>query len=857
LSRNNLTRDEASARAKLLRVAQYDVTLDLTGGSDRERTFRSRTLTHFVCRKPGASTFIELTAPKVHRIELNGKELDRDKVFDGDRIQLDGLQESNELIIEADCAYSHTGEGLHRFVDRVDGEVYLYTQFETYDAHRMYACFDQPDLKAIFSLHVIAPQEWLCVSNGRRVHTEDAGDGKTLWRFNDTPVLSTYITALVAGPYHEVRDRHDGIDLGLYCRKSLAEFLDPGEILEITKQGFDFFHRVFDYRYPFDKYDQLFVPEFNAGAMENAGCVTFLEDYVFRSHVTDARRERRAVTILHEMAHMWFGDLVTMRWWDDLWLNESFAEYASMLAQVSATRWKKAWTTFANTEKTWALRADQLPSTHPVVADAVDMEAVKTNFDGITYAKGASVLKQLVAWVGQEEFLSGLRSYFRQHEYSNTTLQDLLEALENASGRNLGTWSREWLETTGVNTLQPRFETDSSGLFTTFDIVQEAPAEHPTLRSHRLAVGLYDKAPSGELVRRERVELDVTGALTEVPKLLGARQPDLVLVNDDDLTYAKIRLDRRSLETLIESIADFQESLPRTLCWMAAWDMTRDAEMRARDYARLVLSGLRGETSISVVHSLLARAQLALTQYAEPSYTDQGLAELAGRLVELLRSARGEGPDDTAVARDNALAYAQALAATATEPEHVALVRGLLDGSVVVPGLTVDTDLRWTLLTRLVVVGEAGESEIEAEFARDSTATGEKRRATALASRPTAEAKEAAWRAVVDRDDLSNHLQIATMAGFNRYEHKALIRPYLDRYFASIGSIWEMRTFETAESISEMLFPALFVEQQTVDAVDRYLESSEVPSGLRRLLTESRDGIVRALRAREFDASGN
>ena len=451
----------------------------------------------------------------------------------------------------------------------------------------MYACFDQPDLKAIFSLHVIVPQEWLCISNGRRVHTEDAGAGKTLWRFNDTPgALDVHHGTGRRARTTRCATGTTASTSGLYCRKSLAEFLDPDEILEITKQGFDFFHRVFDYRYPFDKYDQLFVPEFNAGAMENAGCVTFLEDYIFRSQVTDARRERRAVTILHEMAHMWFGDLVTMRWWDDLWLNESFAEYASMLAQVSATRWKKAWTTFANTEKTWALRADQLPSTHPVVADAIDMEAVKTNFDGITYAKGASVLKQLVAWVGQEEFLSGLRSYFRQHEYSNTTLRDLLDALEVASGRNLGAWSREWLETTGVNTLQPRFETDSSGLFTTFDIVQEAPAEHPTLRSHRLAVGLYDRTPSGELLRRERVELDVTGAITEVPKLLGARQPDLVLVNDDDLSYAKIRLDRRSLETLLESIADFQDSLPRTLCWMAAWDMTRDAEMRARDYAR-------------------------------------------------------------------------------------------------------------------------------------------------------------------------------------------------------------------------------------------------------------------------------
>ncbi len=382
--------------------------------------------------------------------------------FDGSRLELPGLAEANELVVDAVCAYSRTGEGLHRFVDPVDGEVYLYTQFETYDAHRMYACFDQPDLKANFTLQVTAPSHWTCVSNG----VSSRGPAVGHWQFETTPRISTYITALIAGPYHAVYDEHDGIDLGLYCRASLAEFLDPDELFTVTKQGFDFFHRVFDYPYPFGKYDQLFVPEFNAGAMENAGAVTFLEDYVFRSKVTDARRERRAETILHEMAHMWFGDLVTMRWWDDLWLNESFATYASVLAQVSATRWKNAWTTFATTEKAWAARQDQLPSTHPIVADAVDMEAVKTNFDGITYAKGASVLKQLVAWVGQNEFLAGLRRYFRRYEYDNTSLRDLLDELEDASGRQLNGWAKEWLETTGVNTLRPRFETDSSGIFT-------------------------------------------------------------------------------------------------------------------------------------------------------------------------------------------------------------------------------------------------------------------------------------------------------------------------------------------------------------------------------------------------------
>ncbi|HEX3900921.1 MAG TPA: aminopeptidase N, partial [Mycobacteriales bacterium] len=457
----NLTREEAAERGRLLSVSSYDVVLDLTTAKDEPQHFLSTSTVTFACAEPGAATHIDITADRIVSATLNGEPIDVAAAFTGQRLELPPLASANELRVVAWCVYSRTGEGLHRFVDPVDGEVYLYSQFETYDAHRMYACFDQPDLKANFKLRVKAPAHWTCISNGVGRRDDEPG----LWTFDQTPRVSTYITALIAGPYHAVYDQHDGIDLGLFCRTSLAEFLDPEELFAVTKQGFDFYHRVFDYRYPFGKYDQLFVPEFNAGAMENAAAVTFLEDYVFRSKVTDARRERRAETILHEMAHMWFGDLVTMRWWDDLWLNESFATYASVLAQVSATRWKGAWTTFATTEKSWAARQDQLPSTHPIVADAVDMEAVKTNFDGITYAKGASVLKQLVAWVGQQEFLAGLRNYFRRFEYDNTSLRDLLDELEVASGRDLNGWAREWLETTGVNTLRPRFETDSSGIY--------------------------------------------------------------------------------------------------------------------------------------------------------------------------------------------------------------------------------------------------------------------------------------------------------------------------------------------------------------------------------------------------------
>ncbi|HEY5335194.1 MAG TPA: aminopeptidase N, partial [Mycobacteriales bacterium] len=565
---SNLTRTEATDRAGVVnRVESYDVDLDLTAG---DKTFLSTTTVRFAA-DPGGSSFVELAAETLDRAELNGTPLDVSG-YDGARIALTELQADNELTVVAHCRYSHTGEGLHRFVDPVDEEVYLYSQFETYDAHRMYACFDQPDLKATFRLAVTTPDHWLAVSNGA---VQEARPGRT--QFATTARISTYITALIAGPYYEVRDVYSGpygeIPLGLYCRGSLAEHLTDSEaadLFTITKQGFDFYHREFAYPYPFGKYDQLFVPEFNAGAMENAGAVTFLEDYVFRSKVTDAKYERRGETVLHEMAHMWFGDLVTMRWWDDLWLNESFATFVSVFCQAQATRWTNAWTTFANTEKTWAYRQDQLPSTHPISADATDIETVKANFDGITYAKGASVLKQLVAWVGQEEFFAGLRSYFQRHAYGNTSLSDLLAALEESSGRDLSSWSAEWLQTTGVNTLRPEIEVDAGGDITSFTVLQEGS----TLRSHRVAIGLYD-LDGDRLVRRDRVELDVVGARTDVPKVVGVRRPDVVLLNDDDLTYAKPRLDDASLAVVREHIGGFATSLPRALCWAAAWDMCR------------------------------------------------------------------------------------------------------------------------------------------------------------------------------------------------------------------------------------------------------------------------------------------
>jgi aminopeptidase N len=838
---SNLTRDEAAARSELVTVTSYHVDLDLTGSDE---VFSSVTVVRFGCAAPGSASFIDLTAPAVREITLNGEPVSLD-AFDGDRIALAGLAGSNVLRVAADCAYSRSGEGLHRFTDPADGRVYLYSDLETFDAHRVYACFDQPDMKAAYELAVTAPADWLVVSNmapESSIQDEEA----RRWHFPPTPLMPTYITAVAAGPYHVVRDEHDGIPLGVFCRQSLAPYLDPEEILEVTRQGFDFYHRSFGIKYPFEKYDQLFVPEFKEGAMENAGCVTFLESYIFRSRVTDFAREARAETILHEMAHMWFGDLVTMRWWDDLWLNESFATWAGTLAQAEATRWTSAWTTFAQLYKSWAYRQDQLPSTHPIAADIPDIHAVEVNFDGITYAKGAAVLKQLVAYVGRENFLDGVRKYFGAHAWGNATLADLLSALEQTSGRDLASWSTEWLQTAGVNTLRPSYSTDGDGRFTEFAVEQEAAATHPLLRSHRIAIGLYDRTEAG-LSRRLQVETDVAGPRTVIGELAGQPRPDLVLVNDDDLTYAKIRLDEHSLQTLIDaSIGSFTESLPAALCWAAAWDMCRDGEMAARDYVRLVLSGISSVTDISMIQTLLRQAGQAARRFADPLWRDTGLALMASGLRDLL-SAAPAGSDEQ-------LTYVRAFAGVATSAADLTLLADLLNGSVRLDGLTVDTDLRWALLARLVSRGADGfgPAEIEAELVRDATDAGERHAATCRAAIPTEQAKRAAWQELTG-GELTIAMFRATLGGFIDPDQPQLTEGYRADYFGAVGDAWQNWSSAMAQDFVSGAYTVCALSAETVQATDDYIDRAQPPAALRRLLLEGRDDVLRALRCQARD----
>jgi aminopeptidase N len=845
----NLTQVEAAERARLLTVDGYDIALDLTDGSGNpgETTFRSITEVRFTCSEPGAQTFIEVAAQLIRSATLNGTPVDISDWSAESGLTLTGLAGRNTLVVDADFAYSASGQGLQRSMDPVDKEIYLYSQFETADAQRVFACFDQPDLKSVFTWHATVPGHWKVVSNMPVAGQEKAGMGAKTVHFTPSVPMSSYITALCAGPYHEVKDSHDGIELGAYCRASMAQYMDADDLFLITKQGFDFFHEQFGVRYPLPKYDQLWVPDFNAGAMENFGCVVHAEaHYIFRSQVTDYEYEQRANTILHELAHMWFGDLVTMRWWNDLWLNESFAEWASHWCNTNATRFTDAWTTFLSIRKNWGYRQDQLSSTHPVYCEMPDLEAVEVNFDGITYAKGASVIKQLVAYVGLDAFLAGLRAYFGKHMWGNATFDDLLTELETASGRELRKFAAQWLETAQVNTLRPVVEVGADGTYSSVVVQQEAPAEYPTLRTHRIGVGLYD-VDGGRLVRRDVLELDVSGERSEVPALTGQRAADVLLLNDADLTYAKLRLDERSMATVVDHIAGFDSSLSRALCWAAAWDMVRDAELATRDYVALVCSGLPAERDINLTTATLRQAQTALTMYADPDWAPTGWTQLAETAKAALAAAEpGSGFQ---------LAWARAFISSARGAQDLGTLRGWLAGEGVPEGLTVDTELRWSLLEALAAMGEATDEEIGRELDGDRTASGEREAAYARALLPTAQNKAEVWSRLTGAEELPNWLHRSLLQGFQHSTQVALTAPYSERFFEVVDDVWKRSDSEPAQEFVMMAYPAYQVKQETVDLTDAWLAVDGHNPSLRRLVAEGRDSVQRALKARKRDGA--
>ncbi len=853
----NLTAAEARTRAQLITAVAYRIDLDLTNAS-KGQTFRSTTVIRFACTVPGSRSFADLVAEKVHEIVLNGVALEPGRVFADSRIELPTLSADNELRVVADCAYSTTGEGLHRFADPVDGETYLYTQFELPDARRVFASFEQPDIKGMFQFTAVTPAGWTVISNEVSPEPEKGeAEGTQVHRFAATPPIPTYIAALIAGPYAGVSGSYQGdggqrVPLAVYCRRSLVEHLDAEAIFAVTRQGFDYFQDKFGIRYPFSKFDQIFLPAFNAEGMENAGAVTIHDEDLFRSKVTERRYQNRADTILHELAHMWFGNLVTMKWWDDLWLNESFATFMSVLCQAEArgSQWTNAWTIFTESMKSKAYEQDQLPSTHPIVADISDLAEALVNLDAITYEKGASVLKQLVAYVGQDAFFAGVRAYMRRHAWGNTRLSDLLDALERASGRDLRKWSKLWLETAGVNVLRPEISLAGDGTLSSIEIRQEALAlaagarGQPVLRPHRIAVGMYDLV-DGAMVRTGRIEVDVDGELTRVPVRPGRRRPAVVLLNDDDLSYAKVRLDPDSLAAVTSHIADFTESLPRALCWALAWDMTRDGELAARDYLALALEAVGREREIGVVESVQRQLKLALDLYADPGWRAEGLARYAARALELVHRA--------APGSDHQLAWARAFAGTARTGEHLAVLRGWLAGDNLIAGLAVDDELRWELLEHLSAAGAIAAAAVDAELERDNTAAGQRHHATCMAARPTARAKADAWTSVVELDIVTNSIQEGVITGFVQPDQGELLAPYTGKYFAAIKDIFEQRSAQMSQQIILRLYPSVQVETATLDATDAWLSSADPVPALRRMVLEGRAGVERALRARAAD----
>ena len=848
----NLTRDEALARAGVIsEVIRYDIELDLTRG---DTDFGSRTRVEFTAA-PGGAAFADLVSTNVRSIKLNDRDLDPGAHHQDSRISLDDLAEHNVLEVDADCQYMHTGEGLHRFVDPADGKAYTYSQFEVPDARRVYTTFEQPDLKSTFTLTVKAPKGWKVFSNAPTPSPEEDGDSWT-YRFATTEKMSTYITAVVAGPYEGVTDTltsSDGrtIDLGVYCRASVLEHLDADAIIDITRKGFEFFEDAYGIAYPFTKYDQVFVPEYNAGAMENAGCVTFRDAYVFRTRPTEAQLESRANTILHELAHMWFGDLVTMKWWNDLWLNESFAEFMSHLALAENTPYTEGWTGFM-VRKDWGLKQDQLPTTHPITAEIRDLADVEVNFDGITYAKGASVLRQLVSYVGRDAFFAGLHEYLTAHSYANATLADLLGELEKASGRDLAAWSKVWLEEAGVTLLRPSVETDEEGRITRLSIEQEAFSEGASLRPHRLAVAGYSL--EGESLQRVfHEELDVDGASTDVPSAEGVARPDFILVNDGDLAYAKIRLDEDSLAFAVANITRFTDSLTRGVVMAAAWDMTRDGQMKARDYLNLALTAVPAETNMQLLTLTLRHIDEAVRTFVAPDARAEA-AETVGRRLLLLARTAQSGSDAQRM-------LVAAAARNASNAEQFEAIKALYDGSATLEGLELDVDLQWSLLIALVRGGVAGDAEIDAREQEDDTMTGRQNAAAARAARDDAAVKEQVWEQVLGDKSIPNDTRWAMVSGFwaQARTTPSLYEPYVERYFAALAQVWEENTFHTAEDLTTLLFPSdLAGYAPGVDVVragHEWIDANPgAPAGAVRIIRERIDVCERQMANQVADA---
>ncbi|MYS23661.1 MULTISPECIES: aminopeptidase N [unclassified Streptomyces] len=821
-----LLRTEAVIRARLLDVRSCFVALDVSRG---DRIFRSTTVIRFACAEPGAESFVEIEPAVLHRVELNGRALDP-AVVGANRLRLPDLAAENELLVDADMAYSHTAEGLHHFTDPADGAGYVYASCGPDLAPKIFACFDQPDMKAPFTFTVTAPDGWTVIGNGS---ADQRADGR--WEIAPVGPISTYLTTLVAGPLHAVRAEHDGIPLGLYARRSLAAELDreAPDLFEVTRASLDRLHELFEERYPFGGYDQAFMPEFNWGAMENPGCVIFRDEMLFRSAPTDAQRTLRAVVVCHEMAHMWFGDLVTLGWWDDVWLNESFAEVLGYRIAAEATRYTDSWTLFAARRKSWGYDADQRPTTHPVAATGATSAAeALSGFDGISYAKGASALRQLAHRLGDERFFAGLNAYFAAHRWGNADLGDFLAALSTAdSSPDVSDWADLWLRTSGVDTLRIEVEA-ADGAVTSAVLVNNGS------RPHRVRIGVY-VWDGAAITARQRLDASVDpGGRTPLPELAGAPRPALLLPNDGDLTWARIRLDEQSAATVAASLSAVRDELARAVLWEHARHLTRSAELPADRYLRMVADHLPVETSDSVLEAVLTFA----TDHVVARYLDP--ADRPAALVLLGDTARAvlTRPD---AGRGLRIAALHATIATATGDDRLAELTGWLAGRDLPGGLPFDADLRWAALARLAATGAAGEEQIAAEQSSDASDTGEQGAARARAALPDDAAKDRAWRRLFTPGALSNRLLAATAEGFWRSGAPQRQQDYVRRYFEQIPAVGD-RGGAVVKALGQGLFPTGAATADTLRAAEACLARPDVTPLLRRHLADGLDDLRRA-----------
>ena len=896
-SSTSIGRDEAAWRSTVVTLKALGISIDLTGAEDpAQRAFPVRSRLSLELGRPARGLWLDFQGEGVDSLVIDGNP---ERVeWDGSRIALPRLGAGeHDVVVNARGLYSNSGQGLHRFHDPVDGATYLYTHFEPSDARRAWPVMEQPDLKAPVSLAVAHPASWTVLANGLPEAAAEPGGapgalgdwplaalpaGAVVTRFAPTRPLPSYLTALAAGPWHRATGQWRSpeypetghVPLSWCCRASLAEHLDADELLALTRDGLGLFERAYGYPFPWGSYDSVLVPEYNLGAMENPGCVTFSEErYLFRGPATSAQRASRATTILHEMSHMWFGDLVTPRWWEDTWLKESFADHQGTWA-ASALGYDGAWVSFASTRKAWAYLEDQrAATTHPIVATVDDVEAARQVFDGISYAKGAAVLKQLAAYVGEEAFYAAAHDWFDSRAFANGALDDFLDTLGRASGRDMRPWAQAWLRTCGPSILTTEIETED-GAITRLAVKQACTdplTGEPVIRPHSLVVGLYSFDSSGALTRTDRLPARLAEEITEIPGAVGLDAPDLVLVNDEDLTYTVVRPEAASLRVMLDSLSTLADPMARALAWSSLHNLLRDARLSATDFVTAVLAHADDATELGTLATLLSQASRAALTYAEgherralvgrllgvPSgdgMADSGAPDAWERLE---RSRPGSGAQLVRLRAWLALAGNASVLAEDDEDgpaggegveATVARLRSLLDAGL--PGLEMTAELRWQALGALARLGALTGGDLEAQRRADPSASGRVHALQAASAAPTAEAKQEILTRLLEDPALSNDEVGALLKAYSTVAHRRLTAPLTGTYLDALERIWSERGQEIATLIVLGLFPAAGDDDDLSQVESWLVHHAGAPAALRRLVLKSEDDLARALRAR-------